>query len=133
MVNPRKVYCVDTGLQHVLSATTAPDDARGFENLVYLALRRRCRDIFYFDAGDGECDFVPLRGKRAGAPIQVTVGLNDETEEREIGGVRRAMRALKRKVGWIVTLADEDELTFDEGTVRIVPFHKFSPEEALIA
>ena len=25
----------------------------------------------------------------------------------------------------------EDELTFDEGTVRIVPFHKFKPEETL--
>ena len=38
---------------------------------------------------------------------------------------------MKRKVGWVVTIADEDELTFDEGTVRIVPFHKFNPEEAL--
>ena len=131
MVNPRKVYCVDTGLQHVLSATTAPDDARGFENLVYLALRRICRDIFYFDGGNGECDFVPIRSKRAGAPVQATVELNDETDEREIGGVRQAMLALKRKVGWIVTVADEDELTFDEGIVRIVPFHKFKPEETL--
>ena len=131
MVNPRKVYCVDTGLQHVLSATTAPDDARGFENLVYLALRRICRDVFYFDEGNGECDFVPIRAKRAGAPVQATVELNDETEEREIGGVRQAMLALKRKVGWIVTIADEDELTFDEGTVRIVPFYKFKPEATL--
>lgn len=41
------------------------------------------------------------------------------------------MRVLRRKVGWIVTIADEGELTFDEGTVRIVPFHKFKPEETL--
>ena len=131
MVNPRKVYCIDTGLQHVLSATAAPDDAWAFENLVYLALRRVCRNIFYFDEGEGECDFVPLVGKRVGMPVQATVELNDESEEREIAGVRHAMCALKRKVGWVVTIDDEDELSFDEGTVRIVPFCKFSPEEVL--
>jgi len=132
LVNPRKVYCIDTGLQHVLSSTTALDDARSFENLVYLSLRRICRDICYFDEGEGECDFVPIVGKRAGAPVQATVALNDDSEEREIDGLLKAMRVLKRKVGWIVTLADEDELTFDEGAVRIVPFYKFRPEEVLL-
>lgn len=131
LVNPRKVYCIDTGLQHVLSASTVPDDARGFENLVYLALRRVCRDVFYFDEGAGECDFVPVLRKRAGDPVQATVALNDESEDREINGVRSAMRSLERKRGWIVTIADEDELSLDEGTVRIVPFHKFKPEETL--
>ena len=57
--------------------------------------------------------------------------LNDDSEEREIGGVRAAMRALRRKEGWIVTVADEDELSFDEGTVRIVPFHRFDPHDVL--
>lgn len=131
MVNPRKIYSIDTGLQHVLSATTAPDDARAFENLVYLALRRKCRNISYFDDGTGECDFVPAVGKRAGTPVQATVALTDDSEEREFRGVRAAMRALKRKDGWIVTVADEDELIFDEGTVHIVPFHKFMPEDVL--
>lgn len=131
LVNPRKVYCIDTGLQHVLSASTAPDNARSFENLVYLSLRRACRDIFYFDEGEGECDFVPVFRKHAGAPVQATVALNDESEEREINGVRAAMRALRQKTGWIVTVSDEDEISFDEGTVRIVPFHKFKPQETL--
>jgi len=49
--------------------------------------------------------------------VQATVTLNDDSEEREINGLLKAMRVLKRKVGWIVKLADEDELTFDEGTV----------------
>ena len=131
MVNPRKAYCIDTGLRHVLSASTAPDDARAFENMVYLALRRVCRDIYYFDEGAGECDFVPVQRKRAGAPVQATVTLNDESEEREINGVRAAMKALRRKTGWIVTLADEDEMSFEEGNVMIVPFHKFKPEAVL--
>jgi len=131
MVNPRKVYCIDTGLQHVLSSSTAPDDARAFENLVYLALRRVCRDIAYFDDGRRECDFVPVFRKRAGVPVQATVRMNDENEEREINGLRAAMRSLRRTTGWIVTMADEDELSFDEGMVRIVPFHKFKPAEAL--
>lgn len=131
LANPRKCYCVDTGLQHVLSATTAPDEARRFENLVYLSLRRNCRNLFYFDEGDGECDFVPVVGKRISCPVQATFVLNDETEDREIGGVRDAMRKLKRKIGWIVTLNDEDELDVDEGVVKIVPFHKFNAKDVL--
>ena len=129
MVNPRKVYCVDTGLQHALSASTAPDDARAFENLVYLALRRRFKALRYFADGERECDFVPLAGKRTGCPVQATVSLSGDNEEREIGGVRAAMRALRKKRGWIVTLAEEDELSFEEGTVKIAPFHKFDPAE----
>ena len=94
-------------------------------------MHRVCRDISYFDEGAGECDFVPVQRKRAGAPVQATVTLNDESEEREINGVRAAMKALRRKTGWIVTLADEDEMSFEEGNVMIVPFHKFKPEAVL--
>ena len=134
LVNPRKVYCIDTGLQHVLTATPAPDDARAFENLVYLALRRHCRTIFYYtERQRGECDFIPLRGKRLGAPVQATVTLNGDSETREINGLRQAMRALKQPVGWIVTLADEETLRVEEGIIRIVPFHHFTPQLVLPA
>ncbi len=131
LVNPRKVYCIDTGMQHVLSATVAPDDARGFENLVYLALRRVCRNIQYFDDGNGECDFIPLVGKKIGIPVQASTELNADSEEREIEGVRAAMRATKRKRGVIVTFAEEDEVSFGEGTVSIIPFYKFNPHTVL--
>lgn len=126
MVNPRKVYCIDTGLQHALSASAAPDDARAFENLVYLALRRKYKTIRYFDDSKCECDFIPMSGKRILNPVQATVSLDSESEEREFGGVRAAMRALKCKTGWIVTLDEEDEFHTPEGNVKIVPFHKFS-------
>lgn len=128
LVNPRKVYCIDTGLQHVLSATNAPDGARAFENLVFLALRRRYRDVFYFDDDGRECDFVVLDRKQPLDPVQATVVLNDDSEEREIAGLRIAMASLGRRDGWIVTLAENDELSVPEGTVHIVPFHAFDPE-----
>lgn len=131
IANPRKVYCIDTGLQHVMSATPAPDDARNFENLVYLALRRACRTIHYYDDGQGECDFIPFAGKRAGFPVQATVVLNSDNEERECAGIRSAMRTLRRRRGWIVTRADEDEIEFDEGVVKVTPFFKFNPKEAV--
>lgn len=127
MVNPRKVYCIDTGLQHALSATVAPDGSRAFENLVFLSLRRRFRDIAYFDGDGRECDFVVLERKAPLDPVQATVALNDDSEEREIAGVRAAMSALGRRRGWIVTLDEEDELKVPEGTIRIVPFHAFEP------
>ena len=41
-----------------MSSRRIPNDGARFENMVYLALRRRSRDISYFDA-DGECVVVP--------------------------------------------------------------------------
>ncbi len=127
LANPRKVYCIDTGLQCAISATTAPDQARNFENLVFLALRRKFRDLTYFDSDGHECDFVALRNKRPLDPVQATIELNADSEDREINGARVAMKALGRRRAWIVTVADRDEITTQDGSIHIVPFHAFDP------
>ncbi|MBQ7252429.1 MAG: ATP-binding protein [Kiritimatiellae bacterium] len=127
LVNPRKIYCIDTGLQCALSATNAPDESRLFENLVFLALRRRFRDLAYFEGDGRECDFVAVAGKRPLDPVQATVALNEDSEEREVTGMRAAMAALGRRRGWIVTVGEEDVLSVPEGEIRIVPFHAFDP------
>ena len=49
LLNPKKVYCVDTGLECAVSSRRIPNDGARFENLVYLALRRGTKDISYFD------------------------------------------------------------------------------------
>ncbi|MBO4618894.1 MAG: ATP-binding protein [Victivallales bacterium] len=97
---PRKTYCIDTGLQHALSATAVPDERHQFENLVFLVLRRRHRQLYYFDDGV-ECDFVAFDGKQAQTLVQATWQLESDNLERECTGLRHAMQAFGLpKAGW---------------------------------
>ena len=37
MLNPKKVYCIDTGMEYAVSSRRLPNDGARFENLVFLA------------------------------------------------------------------------------------------------
>ena len=126
LVNPRKAYCVDTGLLQVVSTRLVFNDALRFENLVFLALRRKFRELHYFDEG-GECDFVAVRRHAPVLAVQACVELTTGDLDRELGGVRAAMARFGLREGWIVTLDQTDAYEVPEGTVRVVPFHAFEP------
>lgn len=126
LVNPRKAYCVDTGLLQVVSTRLVFNDALRFENLVFLALRRKFRELYYFDDG-GECDFVAARRHAPVMAVQACVELTTGDLDRELGGVRAAMARFGLKEGWIVTFSQTDAYKVPEGTVRVVPFHDFEP------
>ena len=59
LVNPRKVYVVDTGIVQVNSGSNQEDLGRKLENLVYLGLRRKHQELYYF-AEKHACDFVVM-------------------------------------------------------------------------
>ena len=56
-VNPKKVYSIDNGFSSNNSASFSKDYGKMLENLVFLALRRRYKNIFYFQERN-ECDFI---------------------------------------------------------------------------
>ncbi len=68
----RKFYPIDTGLRRAVVTAGAPDLGKALECAVFLALRRRHRDVCYW-RGAGEVDFVVQEGRRV-VPIQVTLG-----------------------------------------------------------
>lgn len=124
LVNPRKTYCVDTGLLQAVSSRLVFNDALRFENLVFLALRRKFRDLYYFD-GEGECDFIAVRRHAPVMAVQTCVELESSDLKRELGGVRSAMARFGLREGWIVTLEQTDVYNVPEGVVHVVPFQDF--------
>ena len=121
LLNPKKVYCVDTGLEYAVSSRRIPNDGARFENMVYLALRRKARDICYFD-DDGECDFIIRNRHAVTAAVQACVKLTDEDRDREINGLLRAMDAFSLASGTIVTEDQRDRLVFGKRHIDVVPF-----------
>ena len=60
--SPKKVYCIDTGLRNIASFRFSEDIGRLVENMVFLELKRRGLEIYYW-SGKGEVDFVIKEGE----------------------------------------------------------------------
>jgi hypothetical protein len=123
-VNPRKCYLADHALARASSYRASADLGHLLENIVYLALRRRGREVRYLVTRSGcEVDFV-AEAAGGGAPelVQVCADLSEPgVRERELRALAEALaeRGLERAT--IVTLADEGSVAIDRREVRIRP------------
>lgn len=122
--NPAKIYLVDTGLARRIASA---DSGRLLENAVYLELRRRGAETFYFDE-NRECDFAVKTGSGGFRLIQAAFEVGDENREREIGGLVDACRRLRAREGMILTFDDEEEFDREEIRVKIVPAWRWALE-----
>ncbi|MFA6376546.1 MAG: ATP-binding protein [Candidatus Paceibacterota bacterium] len=122
--NPDKFYCVDSGFYNEIAFTNSANRGRVLENLVYMELKRRDKEIFYFQ-GKRECDFL-IRGKnKITAAIQVTVFLNENDKEREIGGLIEAMDRYVINEGLILTENESDSIERDGKIITIKPIWRW--------
>jgi predicted AAA+ superfamily ATPase len=124
IANPRKVYAIDTGLINVNSGSFTEDNGRKFENLVYLHLRQKHREIYYF-AEKNECDFVITNNGKLVEAVQVCFELNPDNINRELDGVVEALTFFNADEGFIVTLDQTDRLEKSGKVVHVVPAHQY--------
>ncbi len=80
-VNPKKVYCIDPGLRNAISFLFSGDEGRLVENLVFLELKRRGYEPFYWK-GEGEVDFVVKHRDHTLTALNVTY--SEDVPGREI-------------------------------------------------
>ncbi len=124
MINPRKVYSIDTGLLNALSVSKTEDLGRKLENLVYLFLRMKYREIYYFD-DKGECDFVVFKHGQPMGLFQVCYSLNADNLSREVAGVLTAMKFFNIPTATIVTFSDKDVINEGSYKISVVPAFEF--------
>lgn len=128
--NPKKIYAIDNALVSRLGFHFSGEEGRLLENMVYVELRRRGYEIFYHNSGGAECDFVVRDGFRITQAIQVCYLLDAfDTRAREIHGVQGAMDAYQLSEGTIVTNTHEEEVSYGNKTVHILPAWKWLKAE----
>ncbi len=117
-IAPKKVYCIDTGLASTVGFGFSPNTGKLLENLVFLALRRQTKEIYYYATPSGyEVDFY-LPEKRQ--LIQVARNLeNPTTREREIRALSDALRGVKAESALILSDANGNEFEIEETRVEI--------------
>ncbi len=96
-VNPKKVYAIDTGLLNSVNLFTNEDKGQLFENIVFLALRRRGYRVFYYLTEERyEVDFLAENAQGRKLLIQACLNTNDpETLKRESRSLELAEKTLK--------------------------------------
>lgn len=124
MVNPRKVYAIDTGIIKGNSGSFTDDSGRILENLVYMHLRRKYKEIYYFSE-KGECDFIVFNKGSIQEVIQVCFDLTVENLDRELNGLWEALSFFNKKEGQIITLRQTDHFEKEGMTIKVIPCHEF--------
>lgn len=124
LVNPRKVYVIDTGLASVNSVSFTGDHGRLLENLVFMHLRRKQKGIYYY-SDKGECDFVVSDKGRIKTCVQVCYELTPDNMDRELNGLKEALDFFKLKEATLVTLSQRDHFEIEKKIVHVVPAHQY--------
>jgi len=123
-INPKKVYCIDTGFAQANSLSFSEDTGRLLENCVYLALRRKYKEIYYFK-DQGECDFIVKESQTIIHIIQVCAEIHSENKAREVNGLLAALKFFSITEGLILTLNQEDVLRINDVKVCLLPVWKW--------
>jgi len=123
-VNPKKIYSIDNGFSHYNSVSFSKDKGKMLENIVFLSLRMKFKDIFYFRKKK-ECDFVVKEKNKIISAIQVCFDLNEENKKREINGLLEAMNRFDLSEGLILTYNTEDKFEINNKKIKVSPVWKW--------
>lgn len=125
--NPSKVYCIDTALSRSVSFEFSRNIGHIYENLVFLELKRRNEDVYYWKSKRGkEVDFILKEGSTISKAIQVTTSLSDrKVKEREVQSLIDAKEELKPRQLIILTEDEEGTETIEDTEIKILPLWKW--------
>lgn len=119
IMNPKKVYTIDPAFAHRLGSHFSENKGRILENIVFLELLRRGKEVYYH-AGKYECDFLVKEGLDISGAIQVVYQLDETNLEREYRGLQEAMHTYDIKRGFLITHHTEGSVIMEiEGVVQI--------------
>lgn len=116
--NPKKAYCIDNGLRNSVSMKFSKDDGRLAENLVFIELKRRNKEIYYWK-NKGEVDFVI---KDANSLSAINVSYTDDVDEREIKPLFEFKNKYKNLKKLIILTKDTEQ---EKDGIRYIPLWKW--------
>lgn len=121
--HPRKIYAIDTGFKALFDTSISADYSKLYENLAFLHLRRKTKEIYYFKQHQ-EVDFYCKLDKPQ--LINISYDISDiKTKQREITALQEAMRYFKYNEAILITQDDEETLNIDGQTICIKPLWKW--------
>lgn len=119
-VNPKKVYCIDTGMIQNVTLSSTKDLGRMFENAVFIELRRKTKNIWYYSEPNFECDFLYGESSIPERAVQVCLELTNENRQREVRGLVETCKKFPNIQPIIVTLNQTDKISYEGNLIPVV-------------
>jgi len=118
----KKIYCIDNGLRNAVSFKFSEDEGKLYENQVFIELKRRNEEIYYWKYNGGEVDFVVKKDLNVKELIQVCYDIKDEkTKKREIKSLIYASKELKCNNLIVITEDYKKEEKIDDKKIKYIP------------
>lgn len=117
---PRKIFCIDNGLRNAVSFKFSKDEGKLAENLVFIELRRRDKEIYYWK-NKWEVDFVIKNKDQSLSAINVSY--TDEIKKREAEALLELKEEFRSKVKELIILTEDTEKR--ENGIRYIPLWKW--------
>ena len=124
IMNSRKVFAVDNAIPNRLGFRFSENKGRLLENVVFIELRRRGCELYYFSE-KLECDFLVKENLKITEAIQVTYSLNAENYTREMGGLREAMQSFNIPKGTLIVFDDHKYPAELPDGVSVIPAYEW--------
>ncbi len=126
-ISLKKAYCIDNGLAESVAFQFSKNKGKFLENLVFLVLRRRSTEIYYYKTANNlEVDFLVKSGRNNLKLIQVADNLDSEkTRQREINALLKAMDELKLQSAFILTEDSEEKIAAEGKNITVEPIYKW--------
>lgn len=123
---PKKIYSIDPGIVNAIAFKFSENRGRLFENALYLELKRKSDEIYYYKTQqDYEVDFVVKQGT-ALSLFQVCLDLGQETTSlREVRSLVHAAQELGLNHAEIITADEERDFNIDGIAIKASPLYKF--------
>ncbi|MEA3464550.1 MAG: ATP-binding protein [Thermodesulfobacteriota bacterium] len=125
IANPKKIYSIDTGLSKRISFEVGGRIGDMLENIIYVELKRRFSDIYYFKTAQNyEIDFLIKNKEKITHLIQVSQSVQDhKTKNRELRALVKAQSELKyakTATLQLITMDDSRQENIDGNNVQII-------------
>jgi predicted AAA+ superfamily ATPase len=117
---PRKIYCIDNGLRNAASFKFSSDEGKLAENSIFIELKRRNLDVYYWK-GRREVDFVVKR--RDNMLMGVNVTYTEVIDEREIKALLEFKENFGERVSELILLTRNVERS--EDGITYIPIWKW--------
>jgi predicted AAA+ superfamily ATPase len=115
----KKYYFSDNG---ILMLFLFDQNTKLLENLVYLELRRRYPEIYFYKRNLETDFYIPVNQLL----IQVSYAIdNPETRDREIKALKQSIKELEAKKALILTNDTEEKITIGQLTIDVIPVWKW--------
>ncbi len=123
----KKVFVIDNGIRNQISFSISDDKGKLLENLVFIELKRRQKELFFFKSRNNkEIDFI-YNDSNIWHLVQVSYTLNDfKTKQREVNAIIEAQKEFDRIKPLIITYSDNEEvIKVNDIEIQVLPVWKW--------